>query len=105
MAETTQRARSIDLRDFFSAAEARTDRWRQMSAVGRAWETAVSRGKPDESLHDDAARLLAEVAILEDYWAYPGSRLMATVGEALKERNAAVFARARAEDLDGAAHR
>jgi arginine decarboxylase len=94
MAESTQRARSIDLRDFFSAAEARTDRWRQMSAVGRAWETAVSRGKPDESLHNDAARLLADVAILEDYWAYPGSRLMTTVGEALKERNAAVFARA-----------
>jgi len=31
------RTRAIDLRDFFSAAEARTDRWRQMSAVGRAW--------------------------------------------------------------------
>src|SRR5262245_27984781 len=87
------RARAIDLRDFFSAAEARTDRWRQMSAVGRAWESSVARGKPDESLADDAGRLLADIAILEDYWAYPGPRLMKTVGEALKERNAGVFAR------------
>ena len=93
MAESTQRGRSIDLRDFFSAAEARTDRWRQMSAVGRAWETSVARGKPDDSLREDAAKLLGEVAILEDYWAYPGSRLMTTVREALKEGNAAVFAR------------
>jgi hypothetical protein len=46
-----------------------------MSAVGRAWETAVARGKPDESLHNDAARLLAEVAVLEDY-ARVGSRRM-----------------------------
>jgi arginine decarboxylase len=83
----------MDMRDFFSAAEARTDRWRQMSAAGRAWEAAVAHGQPDERFHADAARLLSEVTALEDYWAYPGSRLMATVGEALKERNAAMFAR------------
>jgi arginine decarboxylase len=92
MAETA-RTRPVDLRDFFSAAEARTDRWRQLSAVGRAWEATVARGKADDSLADDAARLLADMTILEEYWAYPGSRLMNTVGEALKERNAGVFAR------------
>src|SRR5215467_12712837 len=85
MAESRERGRSIDLRDFFSAAEARTDRWRQMSAV--------ARGKPDEASRDEAAKLLGEVAILEDYWAYPGTRLMTTVRDALKEGNAAVFAR------------
>src|SRR5499426_135031 len=93
MAESRERGRSIDLRDFFSAAEARTDRWRQMSAVGRAWESSVMRGKPDEASRDEAAKLLGEVAILEDYWAYPGTRLMTTVRDALKEGNAAVFAR------------
>src|SRR5215510_12201051 len=93
MAESRERGRSIDLRDFFSAAEARTDRWRQMSAVARAWESSVTRGKPDESSRDEAAKLLGEVAILEDYWAYPGPRLMTTVRDALKEANAAVFAR------------
>ena len=93
MAESRERGRSIDLRDFFSAAEARTDRWRQMSAVARAWESSVTRGKPDEASRDEAAKLLGEVAILEDYWAYPGTRLMTTVRDALKEGNAAVFAR------------
>jgi arginine/lysine/ornithine decarboxylase len=83
----------MDLKDFFSAAEARTDRWRQMSAAGRAWQAAVARGQSDEALQADVCRLLADVAVLEDYWAYPGSRIMATVGEALKERDAAVFAR------------
>ena len=32
--------------DFFSAAEARVDRWRQLGAVTRAWQTAVGRGRP-----------------------------------------------------------
>jgi arginine decarboxylase len=82
-----------DLTDFFSAAEARIDRWRGMSAAGRAWEAAVSRGQSADAGHDAAAKLLADVAILEEYWAYPGSRLMATVAEALRERNAAVFSR------------
>jgi arginine decarboxylase len=30
---------------------------------------------------------------MESYWAYPGSRLMATVRETIDEANAAVFAR------------
>jgi arginine decarboxylase len=84
----------MDLKDFFSAAEARTDRWRQLSAAARAWHAAVARGQSDEALHAEAGRLLAEVAVLEDYWAYPGPRLMATLAEALRERDAATFARA-----------
>jgi len=83
----------MDLKDFFSAAEARIDRWREMRAAGRAWETAVARGQSDERFHADAARLLSDVAALEDYWAYPGARLMGTVGEALTERNAGMFTR------------
>src|SRR5262245_63191632 len=79
MAESRERGRSIDLRDFFSAAEARTDRWRQMSAVGRAWETSVKRGKPDESASDEATKLLGEEAIHEDKRASSGTRLIATV--------------------------
>src|SRR5215468_4613021 len=82
-----------ELKDFFSAAEARTDRWRELSAIGRAWEAAVARGQSDERLHADAARLLSELTALEGYWAYPGYSLMANVAEALKERAAAVFAR------------
>jgi arginine decarboxylase len=90
MAKTDRGDRTtMDLVDFFSAAEARTDRWRQMSAAARAWESGQA-GAPG---HAEAARLFTEVATLEDYWAYPGPRLMANIGEALADRNAAMFAR------------
>jgi arginine decarboxylase len=83
----------MDLADFFSASEARTDRWRQLNATGRAWDAAVAQGKPDKKLHAEAAQLFAEMSPLESYWAFPGSRLMATVGEAIEQRNAGVLTR------------
>ena len=79
---------TIELEDFFSAAEARTDRWRQMAAAGRSWEAALRRGETDESSYTTARGLLSEVSALEEYWAYPGGRLMASLNEALGlERN------------------
>jgi len=83
----------MDLVDFFSAAEARTDRWRQLNASSRAWEASIEQGKPDEKLRTEAAQLFAEIRPLEDYWAYPGPRLMTTIGEALEQHNAGVFVR------------
>ena len=83
----------MDLANFFSASEARTDRWRQLNAAGRAWEAAVAQGKPDKKLHAEAAQLFAEIGPLESFWAYPGSRLMATVGEAIEQRNVGVLTR------------
>lgn len=83
----------MDLTNFFSASEARTDQWRQLNAAGRAWEAAVAQGKPDKKLHAEAARLFAEIGPLESFWAYPGSRLMATVGEAIEQRNVGVLTR------------
>ena len=44
MATTTPATRT-DLKDFFSAAEARIDRWRDLSAVGRTWEAGVIQGQ------------------------------------------------------------
>ena len=83
----------MDLTNFFSASEARTDQWRQLNAAGRAWEAAVAQGKPDKKLHAEAAKLFAEISPLESFWAYPGSRLMATVGEAIEQRNVGVLTR------------
>ena len=83
----------MDLKDFFSAAEARIDRWSEMNSVGRALEAAIAQGQAVDQLHAQAAELLAEISPLESYWAYPGSRLMATVRESLGEANAGVFAR------------
>ncbi|MGZ8445272.1 MAG: Orn/Lys/Arg family decarboxylase [Candidatus Binatia bacterium] len=83
----------MDLKDFFSAAEARIDRWCEMNSVGRALEGAIAQGQAADKLHAQAAELLAEISPLENYWAYPGPRLMATVRESLGEANAGVFAR------------
>ncbi len=83
----------MDLKDFFSAAEARTDRWSEMNTLGRMWEAAVAQRQPAEKIHARAAQLLGEVNPMENYWAYPGSRLMATIRESIDEANAGVFAR------------
>ena len=91
--EPAQHTQAIDLTDFFSAAEARTDRWRQLNAAARAWETAVAQGQPETPAHTEALRLFGEIRPLEDYWAYPGPRLLATLAEATEEHNAGVFAR------------
>jgi len=93
MAKATQPDQPLDLTDFFSAAEARTDRWRQLCALGRAWESAVATAQADAPLHAAVAKLFAELSPLESYWAYPGPRLCAAVAEAIEERNAGVFAR------------
>lgn len=83
----------MNLSHFFSAAEARTDRWRQMNAAGRAWEAAIARGQDDSAFYGEILRLYEEMRPLEDYWAYPGPRLIFTIGEVLEEHNAGVFAR------------
>ena len=83
----------MDLKDFFSAAEARTDRWCEMNTLGRAWEAAVAQGQPADKIHAQAAQLLGEISPMENYWAYPGSRLMTTIRETMDEASAGIFAR------------
>ena len=90
---TKAAAPAIDLSDFFSAAEARMDSWRQLCAVARAWQSAAARGKPEDALFAEAVGLFGSVAPLEAFFAYPGSRLMGTIEQALAERNAGVCVR------------
>ncbi len=79
--------------DFFSAAEARFDRWRQLSAVVRAWQSTPARENAADALFAEAMVLFTEVAPLESFFAYPGPRLMAVTEQALAERNAGVAVR------------
>ena len=83
----------MELKKFFSAAEARTDRWCKMNMLGRAWAAAMTQGQPADKLLAQAAQLLGEISPLESYWAYPGPRLMATGRDSIDEANAGVFAR------------
>ncbi len=79
--------------EFFSAAEARSDRWRQLSAVVRAWQAAPAQDSAGDALFTEAMTLFTEVAPLEAFFAYPGPRLMAVTEQALAERNAGVAVR------------
>jgi arginine decarboxylase len=84
---------SLPLTDFFSAAEARTDRWRQLSAVARGWQAAMAQPESADPLFAEAVALFGEVAPLEAFFAFPGPHLMHTVEQALADRNAGVCVR------------
>ena len=86
-------APATPLVDFFSAAEARTDRWRQLSAVVRAWQASSTQSPENDTLFAEAVILFGEVAPLESFFAYPGPRLMAATEQALAERNPGVAVR------------
>jgi arginine decarboxylase len=84
-------AAPTDLRDFFSASEARIDRWRTLNRVAKALAGggASLAGAPA----GDPKALLAEMAPLEELCGYPGSRLMGLVHERLQTGDFTGFAR------------
>src|SRR5215475_6569570 len=86
----TDTARPMELREFFSAAEARIDRWRSLNRVAKALAGAGSRAA---SGGEDPKALLAELAPLEELCGYPGPRLMAQVRERLQTGDKTGFAR------------
>ncbi|MCW5551402.1 MAG: decarboxylase [Verrucomicrobiae bacterium] len=83
--------RNQDLAPIFAAAVNRTDQWRELHALSRAWATA--QGDKAESQRTAAAGLFQTISRLEQCWAYPGSYLLTALSEALAQRDAAIFAR------------
>ncbi|HET7537081.1 MAG TPA: hypothetical protein VFJ90_11535, partial [Candidatus Didemnitutus sp.] len=81
-------ASHLDLKDFFSASEARIDRWRSLHRVAQALGA-----RPSDKLRAEAVALLGELGPLEDYQAYPGPHQMAQLQQRLSTGNWAVFAR------------
>ena len=79
MVSPNTESRAMDLVDFFSAAEARLDRWRRLLRTARI--LAEAPGPDSERLREEAGRLLADVAPLEAFWAYPGPRLLGALRE------------------------
>src|SRR5437764_1169805 len=67
---------------FFTAAEARFDRWRTLLDAARAWEA----GKEKDSSSTFAA--LQELKQWEDYFAYPGPILMRSLEESIASGDA-----------------
>src|SRR4029077_19651730 len=77
--------------EFFAASEARVDRWRTLNRVARA--QAGSGPGAAGGLRLDPKELLAELAPLEGFCAYPGPGLMAQVHERLQTGDRTGFAR------------
>jgi arginine decarboxylase len=73
-------AATIGAGTFFSASEAREERWRELHRAAKA----LAAGQADKA-KADAKRLLTELAPLEELCGYPGPALMAQVGERFKE--------------------
>jgi arginine decarboxylase len=80
-----------DLRDFFSASEARIDRWRTLNRVAKS--LAGGGTSPAGGHAADPKALLGELMPLEELCGYPGPRLMAQVHERLQTGDLTGFAR------------
>src|SRR5262245_11751518 len=90
MAKSARDTSTMEIRDFFYAAEARIDRWRTLNRIAKALATAGQRpGGPGE----DPKALLAELEPLEELCGYPGPGLMVQVHERLQTGDWTGFAR------------
>ena len=56
---------------FFSAGDARSDRWRELNAAATAWASANNSGAGRTRW---SLRVFEELSPFEDYWSYPGTR-------------------------------
>jgi len=78
MASSVSNVTKVD--NFFSSSAARFDRWRELNAKAQTWAAGARGGKArDGRAAVEAA--LADVRPLEDFFAYPGARLMNTLAE------------------------
>ena len=93
MSSSTQALPVPELAKIFAAASARIDQWSQLNALARAWATAAPKSPRADKLHGDIVTLLGAMLRIGYCWAYPGSRLLAAVDDALERRDPTGFAR------------
>ena len=87
----TDKPDELSLADFFSANDARRDRWSQLAACADAY--GGGRGSSDKLL-GQIGTLLDEMEPLEQYWAYPGAAHMRTLRSLYSGRDAQGLANA-----------
>ena len=85
MATTSTTAQNLD--HFFSSSAARLDRWRELNAKAQAWAAEARSGKRGGGRAATEAAL-AEVRALEDFFAFPGVRLMKSLAERISSDDA-----------------
>ena len=85
MATTSPAVQNVD--HFFSSSAARMDRWRELNAKAQAWAADVRTGKSGGG-RTAVETALAEVRALEDFFAFPGLRLMKALAERIASDDA-----------------
>jgi arginine decarboxylase len=84
---------TVQLDQFFTVAEARHDRWRNLLSAARAWNAAKQQNSATEGKRDNVATSFAELRQWEDFFAYPGPALLNSVSERISEGDATGTAR------------
>ncbi|HWR68185.1 MAG TPA: hypothetical protein VN416_04115, partial [Desulfomonilia bacterium] len=84
----SEKVPSQDLATVFAVAATRVDKWSDLHALSRAWATAAAQGLEAERLQADVSRSFASIVRLEYCWAYPGSRLLKAISDAIAQRDA-----------------
>ena len=90
MATSTNTSANVD--NFFASSAARFDRWRELNAKAQTW-AAGARGGNARGGRAAVEAALAQVRPLEDFFAYPGARLMKTLAERIAADDALGSAR------------
>src|ERR1700753_3576870 len=72
---------SVRIDQFFAGPGARADQWRALVEVARAWAAGDGRRHQFDTA-------LADIAVIEEFFAYPGPHLMAALREAAGEDDA-----------------
>jgi arginine decarboxylase len=79
---------------FLMATETRFDRWRRLLQEARAWERSTNQQSPNKEKYRAALTgHFSELLQWEDYFAYPGQELLASVEERIGSGDAAGAAR------------
>ena len=83
----SQASNSTHLDHFFSSSAARLDRWRDLNAKAQAWAAEAKSAKPRAG-RAAVESALADLRDLEDFFAFPGHRLMKSLGERISSDDA-----------------
>jgi len=74
---------------FYTAAEARFDRWRLLLQRARAWERAANQQPAEREKYREAvSSSFQELRLWEDFFAYPGQILLKTLSECINSADA-----------------
>ncbi|MBP8080664.1 MAG: hypothetical protein KAY12_00775, partial [Arenimonas sp.] len=79
--------KATHLDNFFMTSAMRLDRWRELNASAQTWAAEARSGKPHAGRAAVEAAL-DEVRPLEDFFAYPGPRLMKTLADRIASDDA-----------------